>query len=124
MVDAETSRKPLIYRMFAGSWNPTEFGQKKMAVASLILESVRWALQGRYPELVHPTAPGVPEWTRLFYAIQMIFFFAATVAAGCHVIDAIRLRSRKHLNAIGLVLYLALWLEVGWANGYVSGLAR
>lgn len=123
-MDIEMNRRPLVYRFFTGPWFLTELGLKRMSVISLALESVRWALQGRFPELVHPTAPGVPEWARLFYVVQMVFFIAASLAAAGHVIDAIRARNWRNLNVVGWVLYLAWWVEIGWVGGYLSGLAR
>ena len=93
-----------------------------MSLASLALESVRWALQERFPALMHPAAPDVPQWVRLFYVAQIIFFTAATCAAGGHVVDAIRMRNWKRLNVVGMILYLALWIEVGWAGGYLGHL--
>ena len=121
-MDIDTNKQPLIYRVFRGSWSPTEFGLKKMSVIALVLETVRWALQGRFPALLHPAAPGAPEWIRLFAVVQMIFFVAASCAAGGHIIEAIRTRNLKNLNAIGLVLYLAWWVEVGLAGGYLGRL--
>jgi hypothetical protein len=120
----EMSRRPLIYRMFAGSWSPTEFGLKKMAVISLILESVRWALEGRFPGLIHPDATGAPEWIKLYGVVQVVFFAAASCAAGSHIIDVIRTRNWRNLNVVGWVLYLAWWVEIGWVGGYLSGLAH
>jgi hypothetical protein len=91
-----------------------------MSIISIVLESVRWALQGRFPELLHPVAPGAPEWTRFFYVAQMIFFCAASIAAGSHIIDAIRTRNLKNLNLLGFAFYIAWWIEIGWAGGYLS----
>lgn len=118
-MNTETNRRPLISRVFGGSWSPTEFGLKKMAVAALLLESVRWALQGRFPELLHPAAPNASEWAKVFYLAQIVFFVAASCAAAGHVIDAIRTRNWKNLNLFGLVLYLAWWIEIGLAGGYL-----
>jgi hypothetical protein len=100
----------------------TELGLKRMSLISLVLESVRWALEERFPELLHPTAPDMPGWTKLFYVAQIIFFVAASCAAGGHVIDAIRTRNWKNLNPIGFFLYVAWWIEVGLAGGYLSHL--
>lgn len=94
-----------------------------MSLTSLALESVRWALQERFPALMHPAAPDVPQWVRLFYVAQIIFFAAATGAAGGHVIDAVRMRNWKRLNVVGMILYLALWIELGRAGGYLGHLA-
>jgi hypothetical protein len=55
--------------------------------------------------------------------IQIIFFLAATGAASGHFIDAIKTRSLENLNLLGIVLYLACWIEVGWAGGYFGALA-
>jgi hypothetical protein len=113
-------RRPL-YKLFIGPWSLTELGLKRMSILSILLESVRYLLQGRYPDLLHPAAPGTPGWARLFYVAQIIFFLAATGAAGGHVIDAIRTRNWKNLNPVGFALYLAWWMEVVWANGYLRG---
>lgn len=94
-----------------------------MSIISLALESVRWSLQGKFPQLLHPTAPGMPTWTRVFYVIQIIFFLAASGAASGHIINATKTRSWKNLNLFGLALYLAWWLEIAWAGGYIRGLA-
>ena len=118
----ETKRRPLVYRFFVGPWSGTELGLKKMSVISLILESLRWAMQGRFPDLQNPTAPGVSEWARLFYVAQLAFFCAASSAAGSHVIDAVKNRSPKNVNIIGMVLYLAWWIEVLLAGGYLTHL--
>jgi hypothetical protein len=122
-VDTDASKQPLIYRVFRGSWSLTELGLKKMSVIALILETIRWALQGRFPDLLHPTSPDAGEWIRVFAVVQMIFFVAATIAAGGHIVEAIRTRNVKNLNTIGLVLYLAWWVEIGLAGGYVGHLA-
>jgi hypothetical protein len=119
-VETDASKQPLIYRVFRGSWSPTEFGLKKMSVIALVLETIRWALQGRFPDLLHPTAPEAGEWIKVFAVVQMIFFAAATSAAGGHIIEAIRARNLKNLNVIGLLLYLAWWVEIGLAGGYLG----
>jgi hypothetical protein len=118
-VDIDINKKPLVYRLFTGPWSLTELGLKRMSGISIALESVRWAVQGRFPELLHPTVPGAPGWIRLFFVAQMIFFVAASCAAGGHIIDAIRTRNWKNLNLIGLNLYLAWWIEIGVAGGYL-----
>jgi hypothetical protein len=82
---------------------------------------MRWALQGRFPQLLHPAAPGVPVWIRVFYVAQVIFFIAASIAAVDNMIDAIKTRRWKELNTIGLLFYLALWIELNWAGGYFAG---
>jgi hypothetical protein len=118
-MDADV-KKPLIYRMLVpkGTWSLTELGLKKMALASLVLESVRWALQGRFPLLLDPS-PGAPAWARILFAAGLLAWLLATLAAGGHIIDAIRLRDWKKLNLIGLALYLAWWIEVGLAEGHL-----
>ena len=95
-----------------------------MAVVSLILESVRWVLQGKFPALKHPAAPTAPEWIRLYYVIQYVFFGAASCAAGSNVINAVRTRDWRRIEVVGWLLYLAWWLEVFWAGGYFSNLAH
>ena len=95
----------------------TKLGLRRMALISLALESVRWPLQGPFPELRHPAAPGVPGWIRFYYLVQMIFFAAASLAAGGQVIDAARTRNWKQLDFAGMILYLVWWVEVSLARG-------
>ena len=93
-----------------------------MSLMSLVLESVRWSLQRRFPDFLHPAISGEPEWVRVFYVAQLIFFAAATIAAGAQINGAIRSRNWKGLQVVGFALYLAWWLEVAWASGYLGGL--
>lgn len=121
-MDVDANKRPLVYRFMTGPWSPTELGLKRMSIISLALESARWALQRRFPEVLRPAATGAPEWAKVFYVVQIIFFVAASSAAGGHVIDAIRTRNLKNLNLIGLLLYLAWWIEIGLAGGYLGHL--
>jgi hypothetical protein len=123
-MDIEMNRRPLVYRFFTGPWSLTELGLKRMSIISLALESLRWALQGRFPDLMRPTVPSVPEWVKLFYVAQLVIFAAASLAAAGHIIDGIRMRNWRSLNVVGWVLYLAWWVEIGWVGGYLSGLAH
>ncbi len=92
---------------------------KTTAIISLLLESMRWILQGRFPELLHPAAPGSPAWSRLFYIVQLVFFGAASYAAGAHIIQTISTRDWKKLDHFGLALYFVWWLEVLWVGRYL-----
>jgi hypothetical protein len=91
---------------------------KITVVVAIVLESIRWALQGRYPELRHPAAPGVAEWIRLFYGAQVVTFAGASIATAFNIIDAAKMRSWRSLDLVALALYLAWWVEIALANGH------
>ena len=106
--------------MLPGPWSLTKLGLTRMSTISIILEAVRWGLQTKFPALLHPVANGAPYWTRAFFAVQTVFWLAASGAAGGHLVDAIKTRSWKNLNLLGIALYLAWWVETGCAGGYLT----
>jgi hypothetical protein len=59
-----------------GSWTLRGLGLKRMAAGGIVIESARWALQGRFPALAHTGAAGAPGWVHLFYAAELFFFWA------------------------------------------------
>lgn len=96
-VNAKQAKRPLIY----GRWSLEAFGinLKRMAAVSLILESARWALQGKFPALKHPAAPSAPEWIRLITLFSMSFSQPLLVRH-----SAILLRQSGLENGAGLML--------------------
>jgi hypothetical protein len=98
-------------------WQLTKLGLKRIAAGGLVLESARWVLRGRFPELLRGNAPGLPEWIRIFWAADLALFLSASLLALCHIICAIAGRNWKYLNPIGILLCIALWIEAGFVTG-------
>lgn len=70
MVAADENKRSRVYRADTGPWSLTELRLTMTSIISLALESVRWALQGRFPALLHPASSGAPEGARLFYVAE------------------------------------------------------